>query len=139
MSRIGSTLAGYVGYRGREGQYSFLLHRLTGLGVVLFLAIHIVDTSFVYFAPQLYMEAIGLYQSTLFGIGEIGLIFCVIFHGVNGLRIAYFDLIAPRNWEVKRQRGSVWVTLLISILLWLPATVWMVRNLLIHNFGMFGG
>lgn len=139
MSRFGSALAGYAGYRGREGHYSFLLHRVTGLGVVLFLAIHILDTSMVYFYPPLYMEAIKIYQSTLFGLGEVALVFCVIFHGVNGLRIAYFDLFAPKNWELHRSRISTRVTLLISLLLWVPASVIMLRNLLIHNFGLFGG
>ena len=88
-SSLKTTVKGYIGYRGREGQLSFLLHRVTGLGVLLFLAIHIVDTAFVYFAPQLYEEVLGLYRTTLFGVGELGLVFCLFFHGVNGVRIAY--------------------------------------------------
>lgn len=139
MSNLRTTLSGYVGYRGREGHWGFLLHRITGLGVVLFLAIHIVDTALVYFNPRLYLEAIGIYQSTVFGLAEVGLVFCVIYHGINGLRIAYFDLFRPKNWELARARTSVWGTLALTLLLWLPATFWMLRNLLIHNFGMFGG
>lgn len=84
-SSMKTTVKGYVGYRGKEGQWSFLLHRITGLGVLLFLAIHIVDTSFVYFAPDLYGEVINLYRSTLFGLGEVALVFCLFFHGVNGI------------------------------------------------------
>ncbi|HZW04704.1 MAG TPA: hypothetical protein VFF68_12300 [Anaerolineaceae bacterium] len=139
MSSLKTTMSGYVGYRGREGQIGFLLHRITGLGVVLFLAIHIVDTSLVYFNPRLYMEAIGIYQSTLFGLGEVALVFCVIYHGINGLRIAFFDLFAPRNWAIDRQRNSVRFTLTLALLLWIPASVVMLRNLLINNFGLFGG
>ncbi len=37
MSSLKTTLSGYAGYRGREGHYSFLLHRITGLGTALFL------------------------------------------------------------------------------------------------------
>ncbi len=92
MSDLRTTLVGYVTYRGREGHWSFLLHRITGLGVVLFLTIHIIDIAFVYFNPTLFMKAIEIYRSTLFGIGEIFLVFCVFYHGVNGLRIAYLDL-----------------------------------------------
>lgn len=139
MSTLKTTVTGYAGYRGREGQFSFLLHRFTGLGTLLFLAIHILDTATVYFIPSLYEEAIAIYQTTLFGIGEVILVFCLIFHGVNGLRIAYFDMIAPHRWEIGVQKTSVWWTLGISVVLWLPATVIMLRNLLIHNFGMFGG
>ena len=78
MSSLRTTLTGYIGYRGKEGHLSFLLHRVTGLGTALFLTIHILDTSFVFFFPQLYQHAIDLYRSTLFGIAEIGLIFCVL-------------------------------------------------------------
>jgi succinate dehydrogenase / fumarate reductase cytochrome b subunit len=139
MSTIRTTLSGYAGYRGREGQISFLLHRVTGLGTLLFLTIHILDTATVYFFPSLYGEAIAIYRSTIFGIAEMGLLFCVFYHGVNGLRIAFFDMIAPKNWEIPSERKSALVTLAITLVIWLPAVVIMGRNLLINNFGLFGG
>lgn len=137
MSGIRTTLTGYVGYRGREGHWSFLLHRITGLGTGLFLIIHIVDIAFVYFAPALFMDVIKMYQSTLFGLGEIALVFCVLYHGVNGLRVAFFDMVAPKNWAIPTQRRSTWWTLGISLALWLPAAGIMAYNLLKHNFGLF--
>jgi succinate dehydrogenase / fumarate reductase cytochrome b subunit len=139
MSSLETTLTGYTRYRGREGQLSFILHRITGLGTLLFLAIHILDTATVYFFPYLYADAIGIYRTTLFGLGEMILIFCVFYHGVNGLRIAFFDMIAPKNWEIPPERKSVVWTLVISLIIWLPAAVIMGRNLLINNFGLFGG
>ena len=135
-SHIMTTLSGYLSYRGREGHWSFLLHRITGLGTGLFLTIHIVDIAFVYFAPQLYLAAIGLYQSTLFSLGEIALVFCVIYHGVNGLRLAYFDMFAPKNWAIPSERKSFWWTLGISMVLWVPAAIIMLVNLLHYNFGI---
>ena len=139
MSRLKTALGGYAGYQGREGHLAFLLHRVTGLGTVLFLTIHILDTALVYFRPELYMDAVALYRSTLFGIGEVFLVFCVFYHGINGLRIAAFDLFLKKNWQIQRARSSVRWTLGLTLVLWLPATVIMVRNLLIHNFGLFGG
>jgi len=139
MSSIKTTLSGYAGYRGREGHWSFLLHRITGVGIVLFLTIHIIDIALVYFHPAGFMEVLELYQTTLFGIGEIALVFSVFFHGVNGLRIAYFDMFKPQNWTIETQRKSSWITLAIAVVLWLPATFVMVRNILYHNYGLFGG
>jgi succinate dehydrogenase / fumarate reductase, cytochrome b subunit len=133
-SSMKTTLQGYVGYRGREGQWAFLLHRITGLGVLLFLAIHIVDTAFVYFAPHLYMDVIELYRSTLFGIGELGLVFALFYHGINGLRIAYLDLVKPTKWTIEDQRRSAVIALIVTLVLYIPSAVWMVRNLIIHNF-----
>lgn len=136
MEAVKSVFSGLVSYAGREGQWSFVLHRLTGLGTLLFLAIHIVDTSTVYFFPSLYNHAIEIYRSTPFMIGEIFLVFSVIFHGVNGLRIAVYDLFLTDRWVNPTQRRSVLWTLGISIVLWLPAAYLMLRSLLVNNFGV---
>jgi succinate dehydrogenase / fumarate reductase cytochrome b subunit len=136
MEVVKLNLLGLVRYRGREGQLSFLLHRLTGLGTLLFLAIHILDTSTVYFFPSLYEHAIALYRTTPLMIGEIALVFSVIYHGVNGARIAIFDLFFPGLWTIEMQRRSAVWTLGIAILLWLPAAYLMGRSLLVHNFGL---
>jgi len=136
MHPIKSTFNGLARYQGQIGQLSFILHRLTGLGTLLFLSVHILDTSTVYFFPHLYEEAITLYRSTPFIIGEIFLVFSVIYHGVNGVRIAIFDLFSPESWRASSQSKTALVTLAIAILLWLPAAFIMGRNLLIHNFGL---
>jgi succinate dehydrogenase / fumarate reductase cytochrome b subunit len=133
-----TTLSGYVRYRG-QGHYVFLLHRITGLGTLLFLAIHILDTAVVYFAPAFYADAIAIYRSTPFMLGEIALVFCVIFHGANGLRIAYFDLVKPGAWEKHNANRVMLITLICSLVLWLPAAGIMGYDILKYNFGMFGG
>jgi len=129
-------LTGLARYRGGEGHISFILHRLTGLGTLLFLVVHILDTSTVYFFPHLYEHAISLYRSTPFIIGEIFLVFSVIYHGVNGLRIAIFDLYFPHLWATMPQKKSALITLASAVVLWLPAAYVMGRKLLIHNFGL---
>jgi len=130
MSTLKTTLTGYLGYRGRTGHWSFLLHRITGLGTLLFLAIHILDTAMVHFNPTLYMEVIGIYRTTLVGIMEIGLVFCVLFHGMNGLRIAIFDLFTPRNWTIPSQQKITLWTLAATLVIWIPAVVIMVGHML---------
>jgi succinate dehydrogenase / fumarate reductase cytochrome b subunit len=136
MESLKLNILGMARYRGREGQLSFILHRLAGLGTLLFLAIHIVDTSTVYFFPSLYEHAIEIYRSTLFMLGEIILVFCVIYHGVNGVRIAIFDLFAPERWNIETQRKTAQWSLAIAVILWLPAAYLMGRSLLVHNFGL---
>ena len=134
MTTLRVPLEGSLAYRGREGQWAYLLHRLTGLGTLLFLTIHILDTSTVYFFPSLYEHAIAVYRLTPFMLGEIALVFAVIYHGVNGLRIALFDL-RPELWREDRQRASFWWTIGLSVALWLPAAFLMGRSLIVHNFG----
>lgn len=69
-------------------------------------------------------------------IGEIILVFCVIYHGVNGVRIAIADLFSPRLWRSGVQSRSVVWILGLSIILWIPAAIVMGRNILIYNFGL---
>jgi succinate dehydrogenase / fumarate reductase, cytochrome b subunit len=133
MSALKATLEGSLRYRGREGQLSFILHRLSGLGTLLFLIVHILDTSTVYFFPSLYEHAMAIYRSTPFLLGEIVLVFLVLFHGTNGLRIALFDLF-PHLWQARPARRSVGWVLGVAFLLWLPAAYLMGRSLIVHNF-----
>lgn len=128
MRRLRSVVIGSAKYRGREGQLAFLLHRLSGLGTLLFLAFHIVDTSLVFLAPALYDEVINLYRSPLIMLGEIVLVAAVIYHGTNGLRIAVFDLF-PRLWKPEYERPAVYGVLAAAFVFWLPAAVIMGRNL----------
>ncbi|RME07040.1 MAG: succinate dehydrogenase, cytochrome b556 subunit [Anaerolineae bacterium] len=127
MSNLKNTLVGYATYRGREGHYSFLLHRLTGLGTLLFLTIHIVDMAWFYWAPDMFEEALRLYRSWPFLIGEIALIFAVYFHGINGLRIAIVDMFAPSKWAIAAERNAVRWTLVGSLILWIPSA-WMMLS-----------
>ena len=134
LQSVRATVNGLAGYRFRSGQVSFVLHRLTGLGTLLFLSVHILDTSTVYFFPQLYEHAIAIYRTTPMMLGEIVLVFCVIYHGVNGARIALFDLFSPRGWSTKPQQKTALATLVVAILLWLPAAFVMGRSLIVNNF-----
>ncbi len=138
-SSLKTTFKGYVDYRGQEGQWSFLLHRITGLGVLLFLTIHILDTATVYFAPNLYTEVINIYRSTIFGLLEIALVFSLFFHGVNGVRIAYLDLFKPTDWTPESERRSAVIALTVTLVLFVPSAAYMFYNLLRFNYHLFGG
>ena len=78
-------------YRGGIGQWSWVLHRLTGVGVLLFLLFHILDTALVMVGPDLYNKVIAIYRLPLFGLSEIGLFAAVLYHSLNGIRIVVID------------------------------------------------
>ena len=72
--------------------YSWILRRLTGLGVVLFLFFHIADTALLLWGPEPYNFVVRLYATPLFRLGEVGLVAAVIYHGLSGLHIVVLDL-----------------------------------------------
>ena len=92
MTTLLTTLQESIRYRGGTGHWAFQFHRLAGLGTLLFLFIHILDTSTVFFFPNLYVHAISLYRSPPFLLGEIALVAALIFHGLNCLKIITFNL-----------------------------------------------
>lgn len=78
-------------YKGGIGQWAWILHRITGVGVLLFLFIHILDTALVMLGPIWYNRVIAIYRNPLFGLMEIGLFAAVLYHALNGVRIILVD------------------------------------------------
>ena len=132
MSSLVLTVKETLRYRGAIGQWSWVLHRLTGVGVVLFLALHVVDTSWAVFYPDLYVRAIAAYQSPLFTVGEFGLVFAVVYHAFNGIRIAIFDN-KPELWRYQSQ-AAIGV-LVLTLLALAPIFLGMAGHVLDFYFG----
>lgn len=135
FENVKSTLSGYAKYRG-EGHLAFVLHRIAGLATVIFLGLHIVTTSLVFFAPTWYEQAIRIFQNPLVMFAEIVMAFFVVYHGVNGLRIAYLDLFRPDLWATASTRKATRTVFAATIILWLPALVIMGRALLKYGLGL---
>ena len=133
MATLINTLWEGVRYRGGIGHWAYQFHRLAGIATLGFLAIHILDTSTVYFFPDLYEHAINLYRSTPFMFGEIALIAGVFYHGVNGLKIILFDF-KPEWWTHERELRATWAVMIITFVLWLPAAIMMGNSLIQCNF-----
>lgn len=79
-------------YKGGLGQWAWVAHRATGVAVLLFLFIHILDTALIMLGPTWYNKVIAIYRLPLFGLMEIGLFAAVLYHALNGVRIILFDL-----------------------------------------------
>src|SRR5689334_1459253 len=123
------TLTETLRYRGALGQWSWVLHRLTGLGVVFFLFLHVIDTSWAVFYPEKYVEAIAVYQSPLFTLGEFALVAAVVYHAINGLRISILDN-RPNLWYLQ-QRAAIAVVIISGLIL-IPVFVLMFGHVLDH-------
>ncbi|WP_255447057.1 succinate dehydrogenase, cytochrome b556 subunit [Schumannella soli] len=93
-------------YRGREGMWSWVLHRITGTAIYFFLLVHILDTALVRISPDAYDAVINTYKTPIMGLGEAGLVAAIVFHAFNGLRIILIDLTA---WGARHQRLMFWI------------------------------
>jgi succinate dehydrogenase cytochrome b subunit len=79
-------------YKGHEGQWSWLLHRVTGVAVILFLFVHVLDTALVGWGPEAYNRVTTAYHNPLVRLLELGLVAAVLYHSLNGLKITLIDL-----------------------------------------------
>ena len=78
-------------YRGHEGQWSWLLHRITGVAVILFLFAHVVDTAVIGWGPEAYDRVTAAYKNPVVHVLELGLVLSVLYHSINGVRITLID------------------------------------------------
>src|SRR5579872_5573839 len=74
-------------YRGQSGQWSWFLHRLTGIAVLLFLLIHIVDITLIGFGPKVYNASVAIFSTGIVRLISLALIAAVLYHAFNGVRI----------------------------------------------------
>ena len=81
-----------VTYRGREGQIAWMLHRVTGVGVFLFLGLHILNIFLMSFPSHVFNSVLFLYHSVLFKLLSIfGLYLGLLYHALNGIRVMIVD------------------------------------------------
>jgi len=93
-------------YRGNEGMWSWVLHRITGVAIFFFLLVHILDTALVRVSPEAYNAVISQYQTPIMGLGEVALVGAIVFHAFNGLRIILIDF-----WNAKYQKVMFYVVI----------------------------
>lgn len=127
MTSLVYTVSETLRYQGKVGQWAWVLHRIAGLGTLLFLVLHVIDTSWAAFYPELYAQAIREYQSPLFTIGEFALVACVVYHAFNGLRVALLDW--KPAWWVHQARAMLYVAIATAVVL-IPTFVLMMRHVI---------
>jgi succinate dehydrogenase / fumarate reductase cytochrome b subunit len=80
------------------GSIAFIMNRVAGLGLTLYLFLHLVMLGQLASGPQAYDGFIALVKSPLFLLGEFLVVAAVFLHGFNGIRIAITSLgIGARN------------------------------------------
>lgn len=97
-------------YRGREGMWSWVGHRITGVAIFFFLLVHVLDTSLVRVSPGAYDAVMETYKNPLMALGELGLVAAIMFHAFNGLRLILVDF-----WKQgpKYHRQLLWGVLVV--------------------------
>jgi succinate dehydrogenase / fumarate reductase cytochrome b subunit len=82
-------IAGWFDPRGRRlGGWAFAINRLTGLALVFYLYLHFVVLSRLAAGPSSWDPLVDMLKSPIFLALDVVLIFGMLFHGLNGIRVA---------------------------------------------------
>ncbi|MFC5131672.1 succinate dehydrogenase, cytochrome b556 subunit [Paeniglutamicibacter kerguelensis] len=119
VNSVSKTSSGTL-YRGREGMWSWVGHRITGVVIFLFLLVHVLDTSLVRVSPGAYDAVMATYKNPLMALGETALVAAIVFHAFNGLRLILVDF-----WKqgTKYQRQMLWGVLALWVITMLAFSI----------------
>ncbi len=119
-------------YKGREGMWSWVAHRITGVAVFFFLFVHVLDTALVRVSPDAYNKVIATYKTPIVNLMEVGLVGAVLYHALNGIRLILVDF-----WSKgpKYQRAMLWVIMLIWLGVMVPGAYFMLKHTIEVMFG----
>jgi succinate dehydrogenase / fumarate reductase cytochrome b subunit len=91
-------------YQGKGPMLAWILHRLSGIGIAVFVGVHVISSFFMQQLGSDWATTLNtIYESWIF---QIIVIFIVIFHALNGLRIIILDI-----WPqlLTYQREALWL------------------------------
>ena len=109
-------------------RYLYLLHRITGLGLLLFGMFHLTATTvFRVQGQEVWEVMMGLLDSPWFKIGELLVVAAFVYHAMNGLRLILQELgfalgkptppIYPYKDSIRKKRPWTIVMVVIIIIL----------------------
>ena len=113
-------------YKPTEGMLSYIIHRLTGVGILVFLAAHIVDTSLIGWGPEVYDKVIALYAHPVVRVLEVILAAALLFHALNGIRIILIDF-WPQG--VRYEKTMFYIGGAVYVVIFIPMAYYMVAPL----------
>jgi succinate dehydrogenase / fumarate reductase cytochrome b subunit len=93
-------LVGWFDPRGRRlGGWAFILNRLTGLGLVVYLYLHLVILSMLAQGPNAWDTFVDIALSPPFLALDVVLLTGMLIHGLNGIRVGLvgMGLVASRQ------------------------------------------
>jgi len=125
-NRLG--LRGWV-YAGKYTfeRYLYLAHRLTGMGLIAYMILHIIETANRMRGVEAWQGLMGLFASWPFKIIEYLLFAAAVFHALNGVRLMMTELgfflgkpkepVYPYSTSIKRHRPLTFIVMGLALLI----------------------
>ena len=122
-NRLGLKGWGYAGRYSFE-RYLYIGHRLSGIGLIAYMVLHIIETANRIRGEQAWAGLMALFASPLFKVIEYLLFAAAVFHAMNGVRLLLTELgfflgkpkdpIYPYSTSVMRHRPLTYVIMALA-------------------------
>ena len=100
-------------YGLNTGLFAWILHRLTGLVLVLYLLMHLTVLSSLSRGPEAFDSLMRSINNLLFKILEVGLFGVFVYHALNGVRVIMSDF----GMESKHHKALFWALFVFTIVI----------------------
>jgi len=101
-------------YRIHLGTAAWILHRLSGLGLILYMLLHIWVIHHLIGGEESFNGIMEFFNNPLFKTLEIGLVGVILYHLWNGLRVTLVDI----GVAVERQKQVFGVAVVLWLVSW---------------------
>ncbi|MBI4495383.1 MAG: succinate dehydrogenase, cytochrome b556 subunit [Deltaproteobacteria bacterium] len=110
-------------YRWQQGFWAFLLMRISGVAITLYLILHIHVLSSLQDGPKAFDELMATVQSPLFKFLELALLGGVIYHALNGVRIIWVDF----GSGALTQKAWFWAAVSVGVVVFIIGAIPILR------------
>lgn len=145
LGLIGNIIPWSLKIKDNPERWAFVLHRLTGIYIVLYFLAHMYFTSLTPY-PESWLGFLSIVENNpAITIGEWILFGSLVFHGLNGIRLLVAEALARGIGRPKRpvypyvmgslagwQRKALYIILAVSIILWVAGGI-----VMFHEAGWF--
>lgn len=122
-NRLGLRGWAYAGRYSFE-RYLYVGHRLSGIGLIAYMVLHIVETANRMRGEEAWAGLMSLFASAPFKVIEYLLFAAAVFHAMNGVRLLLTELgfflgkprepVYPYSTSVKRHRPLTYVIMVLA-------------------------
>jgi succinate dehydrogenase / fumarate reductase cytochrome b subunit len=102
-------------YRWQLGFWAFLLMRISGVAITVYLILHIYVLSHLLEGPAAFDELMKTVQSPLFKLFEVALLGGVLYHVLNGVRILWIDFVSG----LSNQKAWFWAMMAAGVVVFI--------------------
>ena len=96
----------------------FILHRVTGLALLVYFVAHVLTIATALVSgPAAFTSVMATFRQPAFRAVELAIVGCVLFHGLNGLRL----IAVERGWAGAGGLAFARATAAVPVVVWLAA------------------